>query len=157
MELTLQRINRGTDSTLGAMLIGKGLGGYCHSWTCEDERRNTKVMNETRIPAGRYEIKLRTAGGFHKRYATKYPNVHVGMLHLQDVPNFTYIYIHPGNNEKDTSGCILVGYTASNDTVNGGGTIGRSVDAYLNLYGLVTEALGQNEKVFITVKDEELL
>jgi len=157
MDLTLQRFNRGIDSTIGSLFVGQGMGGYFHSFTCEDEQRHIKVMNETRIPAGRYEIKFRTAGGFHKRYGAKYPDNHKGMLHLQNVPGFTYIYIHPGNDDDDTSGCILCGYTASSDTLNGGGTIGRSVDAYLDLYKIVAEALSQDEQVFITVKDEVLL
>lgn len=153
-ELTLERFNRGTNSTVGLLFVGEGMAKYFHSYTCEDEHRNIKVRNETRIPAGRYEIKLRTEGGFHKRYGEKYPKTHKGMLHLQDVPNFTYIYIHPGNNEADTSGCILVGYSTSSDTINGGGSIGRSVEAYQDLYKKVSEALCQDEKVFITVKDE---
>lgn len=157
MELTLQRFNRGIDSTIGALHVGQGMGGYFHSYAVEDEARHIKVMHETRIPAGSYEIKFRTEGGFHKRYSDKYPDTHKGMLWLQDVPGFTYIYIHPGNSEEDTSGCILPGYNTSTDTLNGGGTVGRSVDAYLNIYGLVSEALCQDERVFINVKDEVLL
>ncbi len=157
MELTLQRFNRGSDSTTGLLSIGRGAAAYFHSFSCEDEARHIKVMNETRIPAGRYEIKFRKEGGFHQRYRAKYPDTHKGMLWLQDVPGFTFIYIHPGNTEADTSGCILPGYNTSTDTLNGGGSVGRSVDAYLNLYGLVSEALCQDEKVFIDVKDEVLL
>lgn len=156
MELTLERFNRGSDSTVGLLFIGKGMGKYFHSFTCEDEKRQVKVMNETRIPAGTYEIKFRTEGGFHKRYGDKYPKTHKGMLHLQDVPGFTYIYIHPGNDDDDTSGCILVGYSTSSDTVHGGGSIGRSVEAYTDLYKRISNSLTQDEKVFITVKDEAL-
>lgn len=154
MELTLQRFNRGSDSTIGSIHIGLGIGGYFHSFSCEDEQRHIKVRNETRISAGRYEIKFRTEGGFHSRYSDKYPKTHKGMLWLQDVPNFTYIYIHPGNDDGDTSGCILCGYSTSSDTINGGGSIGRSVDAYQDLYKKVSGALSQGEQVFITVKDE---
>jgi len=90
MNITLQRINRGTDSTIGSLFIGAGAGLYFHSFTCEDEQRNIKVRNETRIPAGRYEIKLRTEGGFHAKYSNRYPKTHKGMLWLQDVPNFEW-------------------------------------------------------------------
>jgi len=154
MNITLQRFNKGTDSTIGALFIGSGLGRYFHSFTCEDEHRNIKVRNETRIPQGRYEIKLRTEGGFNRRYSDKYPKTHRGMLWLQDVPNFEWIYIHPGNDHEDTSGCILVGYNTSSDTLHGGGTIGRSVDAYQDLYKKASDCLLQGDEVFITIKDE---
>ena len=154
MEIALQRFNKGSASTVGLLFIGEGMGKYFHSFTCEDEQRHVKLRNETRIPAGRYEIKFRTEGGFHARYGNKYPKTHKGMLWLQDVPNFTYIYIHPGNDEGDTSGCILCGFSTSSDVINGGGSIGRSVDAYQDLYKRVSEALRKDEKVFITVKDE---
>ena len=154
MELTLNRFNKGTTSTVGALFIGSGTTRLFHSYSCEDEYRNIKVRNETRIPAGKYEIKLRTEGGFHSRYSDKYPKTHHGMLWLQDVPNFTFIYIHPGNDEGDTSGCILVGFSTSTDVRDGGGSIGRSVEAYQNLYKKVSSALLKGEQVFITVNDE---
>lgn len=157
MDLTLQRFNRGNDSTVGLLSIGKGMGTFFKCFTCEDEQRHTKVMHETRIPAGTYEIKLRTEGGFHKRYGDKYPKTHKGMLWLQDVPNFTFIYIHIGNSDDDTSGCILVGNSTSSDVINGGGTVGRSVEAYTDLYKRVSGVLLEGEKVFITIKDEVLL
>ena len=154
MNLTINRFNKGATSTVGALFIGSGHSKYFHSFTCEDEHRNIKVRSETRIPAGRYEIKLRTEGGFHSRYTDKYPKTHKGMLWLQDVPNFTFIYIHTGNDEGDTSGCILCGFSTSSDVINGGGTIGRSVEAYEALYPIVSEALESGEQVFITVNDE---
>lgn len=154
MELTLNRINKGSDSTIGALYKGSGLSMYFHSFTCEDEHRISKVMNETRIPAGRYAIKLRTEGGFHKRYGKKFGNAHHGMLHLQNVPGFTYIYIHIGNSDDDTSGCILVGHNAYSDVDRGGGTIGRSTTAYIDLYKSISDCLLQGDEVHITIKDE---
>ena len=154
MELTLHRFNKGTDSTTGLLFIGKGSAKYFHSFSLEDEQRSVKVMNETRIPAGRYQIKLRNEGGMTKRYADRYPDVHKGMLHLQNVEGFKYVYIHIGNDDDDTSGCILVGYNATSDTVHGGGTIGRSGDAYLDLYKKASECLLQGDEVYITVTDE---
>lgn len=78
-------------------------------YAIEDEPREEKVAGETRIPAGRYEVKLRTEGGMHARYKRRFGHKHVGMLHLQNVPGFEWIYIHPGNTDDDTEGCICPG------------------------------------------------
>ena len=156
MELTLHRFNKGTNSTIGLLFIGKGSAKYFHSFTLEDEHRNIKVMNETRIPAGRYQIKLRNKGGMTKRYAARYSDIHKGMLHLQNVEGFKYVYIHIGNDDDETSGCILTGYSSSSDAIHGGGTIGRSEAAYLDLYKKAATCLSQGDEVHITITDEEI-
>ena len=106
MQLSTQRYSDGGKSTLGLLFIDGAFNGY----TLEDQHRDVKVMHETRIPAGTYEIKLRTdvASSMNQRYAAKYPWFK-GHLWLQDVPNFTYIYIHQGVTDEHSSGCILVG------------------------------------------------
>lgn len=145
MELLLQRTTESKEWTQGKLYID---GVYeCH--TLEDQHQKKKVMHETRIPAGRYEIKLRTEGGHDERYAQKFPTIHKGMLWLQDVPNFTWILIHIGNVDDDSSGCVLVGRTANPIT----GKIFESTIAYKALYRKVIKAFDKNEKVFITIKD----
>lgn len=145
MNLLLKRYGQTDESTGGALSIN----GQFFAHTCEDEPRLVKMAGETRIRPGRYEIRLRAEGGMHDRYDVKYP-WHRGMLHLQDVPDFTYIYIHPGNNESQTDGCILVGYRADS---KGGFDIGRSQEAYTDLYQLILVAMEQGEQIFIEVED----
>ena len=120
-----------------------------HCFTCEDEHRDIKISGETRISAGTYEINLRDEGGMTKRYAKKF-DFHQGMLWLQDVPGFQFIYIHIGNNEKNTAGCILVGLGAS---CRNGNTVQDSTLAYTDLYLMVTEAMNGGERVFIEILD----
>jgi len=122
----------------------------CH--LLEDEHRDVKVAGETRIPAGRYQIKLRTAGSIHPKYAEKFPGLHIGMLWLQDVPNFEWIYIHLGNTDKHSEGCLLTGTTPVMHS-GGGGTVSDSTSAYKKLYQIVVEAMEENQQVFITIKD----
>ena len=148
MNLELNRIFGGEDSTLGILSIdGKPFG-----FTCEDEYRLEKVHGETRIPPGLYYIKYRDEGGMVKRYRERYA-WHKGMLHLHGVHDFKYIYIHPGNTEADTDGCILVGNGATLSGA-GGGHIHKSVDAYTALYKRVSKALDSGEIVTIHVIDE---
>lgn len=147
MNLLLQRYRNGSDSTLGSFSID----GEFVCFTCEDQYQEVKIRNETRIPAGRYEIKMRVEGGsFNPRYADRF-QFHKGMLWLQDVPGFTWIYIHVGNSSEDTSGCILLGYAATR--TGRGGFVSQSVLAYEEVYPVIAKALGLGERVFITVRD----
>ena len=153
MKLEVLRVSSQKDSTNGLLFdVTEGRKFLCY--TLEDEKRNDKVMHETRIPAGTYKIKLRTVGGFHGRYLKKYGSMHKGMLHVQDVPGFEYILIHTGNTDEHTSGCLLVGDTQQqNVTKSKDGFIGASVDAYKRIYPPIAEALANGEKVTITYKD----
>ena len=147
MNLKLYRYSSQSRTTLGALLIEDKFQCY----TLEDCFRKEKIKHETRIPGGRYEIKLRNFGGHYEKYISKYEG-HEGMLWLQDVEGFSDILIHIGNDSKDTSGCILVGSTANNNLKNKG-LITSSTEAYLDLYKKVIESFNRSEKVFITIKD----
>ena len=106
-------------------------------------------MHETCIPEGKYEIKLRTVGGFNERYSRKYPTMHRGMLWVQDVPGFEYILIHQGNHDEHTSGCLIIGDTQQDLDVNFNGMVGSSANAYKKLYPKVSGAILSGEKVTI--------
>ena len=109
MKLEVLRYKSADDFTLGALFELKEDGSrefMCY--TLEDEHRDEKVMSETRIPAGEYEIKLRTVGGFNDKYSRRFKDIHKGMLWLQDVPNFKWVLIHCGNTDEHTAGCLLV-------------------------------------------------
>ena len=95
MKLEVARISSQNDSTLG-VLFDTTNGRKFLGFTIEDEAREVKVQGETRIPAGTYDVQLRTVGGFHQRYGAKYGPMHKGMLHVQNVPGFEYILIHHG-------------------------------------------------------------
>jgi hypothetical protein len=144
MELYLHRLSDNGVSTLGFLEVE--IDGFS-VYTIEDAPHKPKIYGETRIPAGRYEIKLRTEGKMHEKYNKKY-TFHKGMLWLQDVPGFEYILIHIGNRARDTKGCILVGVS-----VNDENSIAGSTTAYINLYLIVIKAFEKNEQVFINVID----
>ena len=134
MKLTVVRTQLGKDATNGILLID----GVFECYTLEDQYQAVKVMHETCIPEGTYNIKFRNTGGFHH-----------GMLHLQNVPGFTYILIHAGNTDEHTSGCLIVGETQQDLDISDDGFIGHSGKAYSKLYDKVSKKLLIGESVSI--------
>ena len=145
MKLQVVRTQFGKDATNGLLFVN----GVFECYTLEDQYQAVKVMHETCIPEGTYDIKFRTVGGFHEKYKKKYGNSHFGMLHLQDVPNFTYILIHAGNTDEHTSGCLIVGETQQDLDISDDGFIGHSGKAYLKLYNKVAKELLLGKSVTI--------
>ncbi|MFA5752966.1 MAG: DUF5675 family protein [Bacteroidales bacterium] len=97
INLVLLRKWRGDDWTQGELY----LNGKLECYTLEDTVRedDIKLPGRTAIPAGCYEIAI-----------TESPRFKNALLPLLlDVPNFTWIRMHAGNDPEDTDGCILVG------------------------------------------------
>jgi len=145
MKLQVVRTQLGKDATNGLLFID----GLFECYTLEDQYQAVKVMHETCIPEGTYPIKLRTVGGFHTRYKAKYPELHRGMLWIQDVPGFEYILIHQGNTDEHTSGCLIVGDSQQDLDVNFNGMVGSSANAYKKLYPKVSAQLLAGNEVTI--------
>jgi len=145
MKLQVVRTQFGTDATNGLLFVN----GLFECYTLEDQYQAVKVMHETCIPEGKYDIKFRTVGGFHEKYKKRYGADHYGMLHLQDVPNFTYILIHAGNTDEHTSGCLIVGETQQDLDLSDDGFIGHSGVAYSKLYKKVAKELLLGKSVTI--------
>jgi len=163
MELEVIRFSSGTDSTSGILLeVDKtspnphGEGFRCKrkflAYTLEDEYREQKEFGETRIPDGKYQLGLRTIGGYNQKYSKRFADIHIGMLHVLDVPNFEYILIHCGNTDEHTAGCLLVGDSQENNQIKKDGFIGKSTQAYKRIYPRIAEAIDCGEKVTITYK-----
>lgn len=150
MKLLLKRFSGADESTLGLMFVNGQF--YCYS--LEDQFNEPKIPGETRIPAGTYQVNLRNEGGMTQRYAERF-GFHQGMLWLQEVPNFQYIYIHTGNNDDHSEGCILVG-DGQVQNVTERGQVTSSVAAYSRLYQEVVRAI-RHEAVWITIEDEDSL
>ena len=163
MKLEVIRISSGTDSTNGVLLEldstapnPHGEGFRCKrtflAYTLEDEYRKDKVYGETRIPNGTYKLALRKTGGYHQKYSKRFPDIHMGMLHVTNVLNFEHILIHCGNTDEHTAGCLLVGDSQENNQITKDGFIGKSTQAYKRIYPRIAEALDCGEEVTITYK-----
>ena len=62
------------------------------------------------------------------------------MIHVQDVPGFTYILWHTGNTDEHTMGCLLLGDTAQQN-ITKEGFIGASSVAYKRVYPKIADAI----------------
>jgi hypothetical protein len=153
MNLLVLRISSQSDSTSGLLFENTDVGMKFLCYTLEDERRALKVKGETRAPAGTYNLKLRKEGGFDARYKKKYPSFHKGMIQVMDVPNFEYILLHIGNDDSDTSGCLLVGDSQENNIIIKDGFIGKSANAYKRIYPIIAKQLELGNEVTITYQD----
>lgn len=148
MELTLERLVSDGEATIGALFVEDRF----QCFTLEDEFRAEKRPGETRIPAGRYAVRLRRQGALHPKYAARYGALHKGMLWLQDVPGFDWIYLHTGNTDAHTAGCILVGEGAL--TRAGDMSLQASRDAYRRLARAVMDS-AERGGLSITIQDRD--
>ena len=162
MKLDVLRFQYGIDATNSLLFVDSVFECY----GLEDEiRLEKKIMSETAIPEGEYEIKFRTVGGYHTREKATYDKKfavgwHKGMLELQDVKNdkmsFKYVLIHSGNTDENTSACYLVGQTQQDLDMSKDGFIGSSRLAYESLYPKVRDALLNGEKVTMKFQNVNL-
>ena len=135
MKLELNRIAKKPLYTIGKLFVdGKY---FCDTLEdqCRDLDREEKVMHETAIPAGTYEVVVNVSVRFERKLPL-----------LLDVPYFSGIRIHRGNTDKDTSGCILVG---ENKQL---GRVINSTSYELRLTEILERAMLSGEKITIEVK-----
>jgi len=154
LKLHLVRTEQGDDSTLGRLYEqASTIDDEFLCYTLEDELREVKIPGETAIPKGRYKIMPRVAKtDMNKKYAERYGDLHVGMAWLQDVPNFKWVYIHTGNTDDHTDGCLLVGEGfAETDEGENNHIVTGSRNAYVPLYTKIAEAWEDGEDVYITI------
>lgn len=98
--------------------------------------RDVKIPGQTAIPAGAYRVLITHSPRF-KRF----------LPHLQDVPGFSGIRIHPGNTDADTEGCILPGQWDGSEGVR------DSAKAFGTLIVQLNEAVKRGESMTIEVKN----
>lgn len=138
MKLTLNRIFKGPDYTIGKLSIdGKY---FCD--TLENPVRDTKIKGQTAIPSGNYPVTLDVVSPRFGKL-NQYSFCSGKLPRLQNVPNFEGVLIHIGNYPKDTEGCILVG----KNTVKG--AVMESGNTFKKLYEVLKTA---QDKINIIVE-----
>ena len=107
-------------------------------WWCfilEDRFRPSpeeKVPGATCIPLGRYEVRITWSPKFEQE-----------MPLLIDVPGFQGIRIHPGNDARDTEGCLLPGFKRHGESVQ------ESRAAYI---ALLAHLRGCPDRIWLSVE-----
>lgn len=148
----LQRYSDSGESTLGLLLRN----GAFQCYTLEDEARAVKVAGETRIPAARYELKLRQElTPLTQKYRNRFSwfEWHV---EVTPVRGFTNVYVHIGNDADDTNACVLLGDVANNNRVSTG-FISGSEQAYRRWYIATLNHLKGGGRAWLQVLDEPQL
>lgn len=156
----LQRYSDNRESTLGMMLkkIEKGTAWALHlmGYTLEDEYRPEKVAKDTRIPAGLYELVIQElTTPLTLKYRSKYDWFENHIM-IKNVPNFTGVYIHVGNNDDHTDACVLMGDNVNNNSI-GNGEITNSTVCFARFYKELYPHLKAKGKAYIEIRDEQKL
>jgi hypothetical protein len=110
MHIRIERREYTAHSTIGHLYID----GEFQCYTLEPQWRLDEVKPRA-IPPGTYSLTL--------RYSPKH---HASVPHVENVPGFQEIELHPGNYPKDTLGCTLIGklYSATTPDFIGESQIG---------------------------------
>jgi len=152
MELTLNRFAEAEDYTYG-LLYEEG-NRYPLAFTLEDEFHVAKIKGETRIPEGRYEVKLNPViTPLTQKYRNRFSwfSKHIQILAVE---NYQNVYIHIGNTDENTEGCVLLADTCDLTPPTQDGFIGESVPCFERFYKKTEPVLRLNkEKVFINIKN----
>ena len=112
----------------------------------EDMIRTLKKPSITAIPRGTYEITLDVVSPKYSKVQF-YKDVCNGKVpRLKNVKGFDGILIHAGNNDKDSSGCLLVGQNKVK------GQVINSKETFKQLYNILQNGKSRGEKITITIE-----
>jgi len=149
MIITLNRISDNKDSTIGYLQVD----GHFFCFTLEDQFNKTKIRGETRIPEGTYKLSIRKEDSpltlQHRKNYGAWFKYHI---EISGVENFKWIYIHSGNDDDHTDGCLLLGDTLFNHLVTPKSPLGQSVQALKRFYDLVYPIIDKGQEVLIDIK-----
>jgi hypothetical protein len=152
MKLTLLRFSDDKkDSTIGLLYIDNLFSGFI----LEDIHRDVKVKGVTRIQAGIYDLVEREVlSPSAEKYRKRFPWFKWHIM-LKDVPEFKYIYIHPGVHSRHTDGCLLTGMAIHTEK-DGARYVAHSSLAYEKIYKKVIPEIRTNGAK-IEIIDEKTL
>ena len=156
MDFNHFRFSGSNESTLSLLMLPNS-EFLCYA--LEDPYNAAKVYGNTRIPAGRYEIKFRKEGKLYQEYivdpAFKGINIQRGMLYITGIPGFDLVMYHCGNKSEDTLGCPLVCNKPNNNQIEKGFGADSKL-AFVRFYPKIADIL-ETEQVFVSLYDEQTI
>ncbi|MEH0329311.1 DUF5675 family protein [Campylobacter coli] len=104
-------------------------------FSLEEDKEGLESGKDLRIPEGNYNLKRHSPSRFENtlRSITKKDDDTMINVYNDDVPSSRAILIHWGNTDKDTQGCILLGFTKDNNNES----VGQSRQACKEFYDLM--------------------
>lgn len=153
MKISLKRIYTNNQYTIGHIYVDGTYvcdsiedadRGLKDSMTL-DEIRSKKIKDKTAIPQGNYKV---TMNVISPRFSKKkyYKDFCGGRLpRITSVKGFDGVLIHIGNTDKDSSGCLIVGYNKEK------GKVLNSKQAFEKLYRMLDSANRNGEKIDIKI------
>lgn len=161
MKFILQRLfhtiaNQGGDYTCGFL---RSEDYSFKSFCLEDTYHDKKIAGVTRIPEGFYELKLRREDTpltikHRASYQTEWFKSNPGWYHIEvtGIANYSGVYIHSGNDDSHTLGCLLPAYTF--DMTKSNNQTSNSLLAVDKFYSIAYPKLIAGTKCFIEIRNE---
>ena len=154
MKLTLKRIARKKDYTIGRLFIN----GEYFCDTIEDKDRGLdqsmslaniqrlKVKGKTAIPTGTYTIVMNVVSPKFDKKQLYHDFCGGRVPRLLNVKGFDGILMHSGYNQNDSAGCLIVGENKVK------GAVINSWGTYKRLWNILDAAAQRSETIKITVQ-----
>ena len=163
MKFTLQRLYHTTTLKEGDYSLGflTNEEKSFRSFVLEDTAHVVKINGVTRIPAGFYELGLRKEDTpLTKKHRESYKGMdwfdrHPNWYHIEilKIPNYRGVYIHTGNDDSHTLGCLLLIYAFDISLLNNPGSKSRA--AVNDFYAIVYPILRDGGKVSLVIEDDK--
>lgn len=142
MEIQLNRKYRKSNYCIGKLYIDGNYFSDCLEDTDRglqdsmslSEIQKLKIKNETCIPYGIYNIVITYSPRFKRNLPL-----------IENVKGFDGIRVHEGNTQKDTSGCLILGFNKIK------GKVINSKDTVSKFISILQTALNKGEKVTLEI------
>jgi hypothetical protein len=155
MKFILQRLFFTQNNAQGDYTCGyiAGTNANFRSFVIEDVFRAKKLKAETRIPAGTYKLGINKSDTpLTIKHRTSYGSWFKYHIQLLEVPNYQGVYVHAGNDDSHTEGCLLLNYAFDYTASDKPGS--KSVIAVEAFYKLVYPLLEAGTACYIEIRDE---
>lgn len=155
MNFTLLRYSKANNSSQSLLFVRNSISDgqpLFFSHVIEDD--DTGAKGDKRIPSGTYTLKIHASETPKTLIFRKAWPWFTFFIEVVGIPGFDLVFVHSGNDQKDTEGCLLLNDVMGNNSIQVEKEGSLSNQACKRFYDLVYPMLEKGEKITITVKDE---